>query len=145
MLEFDARNYSAPAGRAKPIALPRKALSPAAQNVAAQPTVPAYSPIVLAGIVRLIELALTVTAGAALYALYVVPRDGFEWHYPIAIAVIGVLTMVAFQVADIYQVQAFRGHEKQYSRLARQLPHHRARDAALLPPRAVPPGAQVDP
>ena len=26
--------------------------------------------------------------------------------------------MLAFQVADIYQVQAFRGHEKQYMRLA---------------------------
>ena len=29
-----------------------------------------------------------------------------------------VLAMLAFQVADIYQVQAFRGHEKQYMRLA---------------------------
>ena len=26
--------------------------------------------------------------------------------------------MLAFQAADIYQVQAFRGHEKQYMRLA---------------------------
>ena len=29
-----------------------------------------------------------------------------------------VLAMLAFQAADIYQVQAFRGHEKQYFRLA---------------------------
>jgi hypothetical protein len=28
------------------------------------------------------------------------------------------LAMLAFQIADIYQVQAFRGHEKQYFRLA---------------------------
>ena len=42
------------------IALPPKALSPAALKIAAQPTVPAYSPIVLAGAVRLIELAITV-------------------------------------------------------------------------------------
>ncbi len=118
MLEFKARNFTAPGGRATTPALPRKALSAAAQNAAAQPTVPAYSPIVLAGVVRLIELTLTMTVGLALYALYVVPRDGFEWHYPVAIAGIGVLTMVAFQVADIYQVQAFRGHEKQYFRLA---------------------------
>jgi Undecaprenyl-phosphate glucose phosphotransferase len=35
-------------------------------------------------------------------------------------AVIGIagLSMLAFQTADIYQVQAFRGHEKQYMRLA---------------------------
>ena len=95
-----------------------RALSPAALKLAGQPTVPAYSPIVLAGAVRLIELAITVLVGAALYALYVIPRDGFEWHYAVAIACIGVLTTLAFQVADIYQVEAFRGREKQYFRLA---------------------------
>ena len=31
---------------------------------------------------------------------------------------IALLAMLAFQAADIYQVQAFRGHEKQYMRLA---------------------------
>src|SRR5439155_19084439 len=104
--------------KAARIALPSKPLSLAALKVAAQPTVRAYSPIVLAGAVRLIELALTVLVGAALYAAYVIPRDGFEWHYAVAIAAIGMLTTLAFQVADIYQVEAFRGHEKQYFRLA---------------------------
>ena len=28
------------------------------------------------------------------------------------------MSLLAFQTADIYQVQAFRGHEKQYMRLA---------------------------
>src|SRR6202030_3841665 len=49
---------------------------------------------------------------------YVVPTDGFAWHYIAAILGIELLAMLAFQVADIYQVQAFRGHEKQYMRLA---------------------------
>ena len=35
-----------------------------------------------------------------------------------AIAGIALLAMLAFQAADIYQIQAFRGHEKQYMRLA---------------------------
>src|SRR6266700_2495133 len=118
MLEFDARKFPIDAIKAARIALPAKALSPAALKIAAQPIVPAYSPIVLAGAVRLTELALTVLVGAALYAMYVIPRDGFEWHYAIAIACIGVLTTLAFQVADIYQVEAFRGREKQYFRLA---------------------------
>jgi lipopolysaccharide/colanic/teichoic acid biosynthesis glycosyltransferase len=118
MLEFDARKFPIDAIKAARIALPPKALSAAALKVAAQPIVPAYSPIVLAGAVRLIELALTVLVGAALYALYVIPRDGFEWHYAIAILCIGVLTTLAFQVADIYQVEAFRGRERQYFRLA---------------------------
>ena len=94
------------------------ALSAAALTVADQPAAAAYSPIVLAGTVRLIEFALVVLVGAAVYAGYVVPIEGFEWHYFAAVFGIAVLAMLAFQVADIYQVQAFRGHEKQYFRLA---------------------------
>ena len=76
------------------------------------------SPIVLAGAVRMIELALVALIGTAIYTAYVVPMEGLSWHYFIAIAAVSVLTMLAFQIADIYQVQAFRGHEKQYFRLA---------------------------
>ena len=46
------------------------------------------------------------------------PSYGFAWYYFAAIFGIALLAMLAFQVADIYQVQAFRGHEKQYMRLA---------------------------
>ena len=42
---------------------------------------PALSPIVLAGTVRMIEFALIVLVGLAIYVAYVVPIDGFEWHY----------------------------------------------------------------
>ncbi len=93
-------------------------LPPAAQKVAQQPFASAYSPIVLAGTVRLIEAAIVALVGLAVYFGYVVPRDGFAWHYIAAIAGIALLAMLAFQAADIYQVQAFRGHEKQYMRLA---------------------------
>jgi Undecaprenyl-phosphate glucose phosphotransferase len=41
-----------------------------------------------------------------------------QWQYFGAIAGVAVMAMLAFQIADIYQVQAFRGHEKQYFRLA---------------------------
>ncbi len=68
--------------------------------------------------VRLIEAAIVVLVGLAVYFGHVVPRDGFAWYYVAAIAGIAVLAMLAFQTADIYQVQAFRGHEKQYMRLA---------------------------
>ena len=88
-----------------------------ALTAVAQPIAKAYSPIVLAGTVRLIEFTLIFLAGSAVYAWYVVPRDGFEWLYMGAMASIALLAMIAFQVADIYQVQAFRGHEKQYFRL----------------------------
>jgi hypothetical protein len=73
---------------------------------------------VLAGTVRMIEFALTALVGFVVYVAYVVPLDGFEWHYVAAILGVAVLAMLAFQAADIYQVQAFRGYEKQYFRLA---------------------------
>jgi Undecaprenyl-phosphate glucose phosphotransferase len=75
------------------------------------------SPIVLAGAVRMIELALVALIGTAIYVAYVVPMEGIAWHYFGAIAGVSFMAMLAFQVADIYQVQAFRGHEKQYFRL----------------------------
>ncbi len=93
-------------------------LSPAAASLAEQPYESALSPIVLAGAVRLIETAIVVVIGFAGYAAYVVPAHGFAWRYFAAIGGIALLAMFAFQVADIYQVQAFRGHEKQYMRLA---------------------------
>ena len=120
MLNFDARRIgetSAPAySRAEP--RPSKPLSAAALNLSAEPTVPAYSPIVLAGTVRLAEFALIVLIGSAIYVAYVVPVEGFEWHYVAGILVIAGMSTLALQIADVYQVQAFRGHEKQYMRLA---------------------------
>ena len=122
MLEFDARRATGGASaRTAPrtaVAQPVKVLSAAALHATSEPTMPAYSPIVLAGTVRLIEFALTVLIGSAIYGVYVVPVEGFEWHYVAGILAIAVMSMLALQAADVYQVQAFRGHEKQYLRLA---------------------------
>ena len=93
-------------------------LSGEAEALAQERLPQAYSPIVLAGVVRLIEASLVVLIGLAIQAVYVAPQDGFELHYIGAIFAIAMLAMLAFQVADIYQVQAFRGLEKQYFRLA---------------------------
>jgi Undecaprenyl-phosphate glucose phosphotransferase len=93
-------------------------LSPEALAVAAKPAAAAISPIVLAGFVRMAEFALIVLVGIAVFAAYVAPSEGLIWRYVVAIFAIALLSMFAFQTADIYQVQAFRGHEKQYMRLA---------------------------
>ncbi len=90
----------------------------AARALADDHTEPAMSPIVLAGMVRAIEVTLVAAVGFVVYVVYVVPAHGFAWYYFAAIFGIALLAMLAFQVADIYQVQAFRGHEKQYMRLA---------------------------
>jgi Undecaprenyl-phosphate glucose phosphotransferase len=114
MFESAAATAAAPPPREK--TAPQ--LSAPALKAATQPFRPAYSPIVLAGSVRLIEVALVVLVGFAVYFAYVVPIEGFAWRYVGAVAGIALLALFAFQAADIYQVQAFRGHEKQYMRLA---------------------------
>ena len=75
----------------------------------------------LAGFYRspAIEFGLVMAVvGLAVYLAYVVRADGFAWYYVVAIFGIALLALLAFQAADIYQVQAFRGYEKQYMRLA---------------------------
>ena len=95
-----------------------RSLSPEALAVAEAPTPAPISPIVLAGSVRMAEFALIVLIGLAVFVTYLPPVEGLIWRYLLATFSIAVLSMFAFQTADIYQVQAFRGHEKQYMRLA---------------------------
>ncbi len=97
---------------------PARPLSPEALAVVARSAPPAISPIVLAGAVRMIEFALVMAVGLAVYAAYLSQANDLLIRYAGATFVIAVLSMLAFQVADIYQVQAFRGLEKQYMRLA---------------------------
>jgi Undecaprenyl-phosphate glucose phosphotransferase len=117
---FDAASAVASAVKAIPRSASQRAtvLSSAALEIAAQDAKPPISPIVLAGVVRLIEAGLVAVIGLVVYLVYVVPVGGFAWYYVEAIVGVALFAMLAFQAADIYQVQAFRGHEKQYMRLA---------------------------
>lgn len=110
-----AASATLPAGGAMPRG-PRK-LSPAAMAAAAQRPRPAYSPIVLAGVIRAIECVLISLVGALAYIAYVVPQHGFSWIYGAAIVLIAALSIVAFQAADIYQIHAFRRPVAQMARL----------------------------
>jgi Undecaprenyl-phosphate glucose phosphotransferase len=93
-------------------------LTAEALAIAAKPAPAPISPIVLAGFVRMGEFALIVVVGLALYLAYLAALDGLTWRYFGATLAIALLSTLAFQAADIYQVQAFRGYEKQYMRLA---------------------------
>ncbi len=97
---------------------PPRRLSDAALASASERFKHAYSPIVLAGFVRGIEVTLVALIGAALYLWQVMPLGDSPRYYVVTIAGIALMSLLAFQAADIYQVQAFRGHEKQYMRLA---------------------------
>src|SRR5207249_5581144 len=55
--------------------------------------------------------------GIALYFGYVVPLSGFYWEFLAAIFGVAATAVICFQAADIYQVQLFRGHLRQMTRM----------------------------
>ncbi|MGB3273675.1 MAG: undecaprenyl-phosphate glucose phosphotransferase [Xanthobacteraceae bacterium] len=95
----------------------RRRLSPAALAVANRKVLPAYPPVVIAGAVRGIDFALIATLGITLYLAYVAPIDGFNWRYIWVIVGIAAAAVIAFQAADLYDVQVFRKQLYQITRL----------------------------
>src|SRR5262245_46175277 len=119
MLEFDARKVMSTASAvAVPIGFGGPCpLSPEAQKVAEEPIAPAFSPIVVAGFVRIIDAVTIATIGMAIYLAYVFPVYGFAGYYVAANVTIAALAVLAFQAADIYDVQGFRTPVRQITRL----------------------------
>ena len=95
----------------------RRRLSLAALAVTNQKVKRAYSPIVIAGAVRLIDFVMLSLIGIALYLGYVVRLSGFHWEYVAAIFGMTATAVICFQAADIYEVQVFRGQLRQMSRM----------------------------
>ena len=92
-------------------------MSLAALAVTNQKVKRAYSPIVIAGAVRLIDFVMLSLIGIALYFGYVVRLSGFHWEYVAAIFGMTATAVICFQAADIYEVQVFRGQLRQMSRM----------------------------
>lgn len=124
MTETDSRNLLSAApvsaaaliGAAASPGRPRE-LSRAALAAAAEPTRPAYSPIVVAGFVRLIDCALVFVSGVIAYCAYLMPTIPLDWDYAAAILGVAALSVFVFQAADVYQIHAFQRPVSQLPRL----------------------------
>ena len=128
MIDFNVREItrameaqSASAAAAAALNLPaqeeKRALGPLAAAVAMQKFAPALSHVVLAGFVRAADFLVIAGLGLLVYAIYVVPLDGFEWHYVTTILAVSITAVLAFQWADVYDVAAFRSRVAQLSRI----------------------------
>ena len=95
----------------------RRRLTPAAIAISNEKVGRAYSPIVIAGVVRVIDFAMLSAVGVALYFGSVVPLSGFSWPFLAAIFGMAATAVICFQAADLYQVQMFRGHLRQMTRM----------------------------
>ena len=91
----------------------RRRLTPAAIAVCNEKVGRAYSPIVIAGVVRVVDFVALSAIGIALYFGYVVPLSGFAWEFLAAIFGVAATAVICFQAADLYQVQLFRGSLRQ--------------------------------
>ena len=112
-----ASTASATATADRPPIERRRRLSQAALAVANQKVRRAYSPIVIAGVVRAADLVLLSFIGIALYLGYMAPLTGFHWEYVAAIFGMTVTAVICFQASDIYDVQIFRGQLRQMTRM----------------------------
>src|ERR1700722_6553350 len=95
----------------------RRRLSQAALAVTNQKVRRAYSPVVIAGAVRIADFVLLSFIGVALYLGYVVRLSGFHWEYIAAIFGITATAVVCFQGSDIYGMQVLRLQLRQMTRM----------------------------
>ena len=95
----------------------RRRLSQSALIVVNQKVGRAYSPIVIAGVVRVADFVMLSLIGVALYLGYVAPTDGFRWEYIASILVMTLAAVICFQAAEIYDVQIFRAQLRQMTRM----------------------------
>jgi Undecaprenyl-phosphate glucose phosphotransferase len=95
----------------------RRRLSPAALAIASQRVRPAYSPIVIAGVARVVDFVVLSLVGISIYLAYVVSISGFHWEYIAAILGMNATTVIFFQAAELYQVQVLRGQIRQMTRM----------------------------
>ena len=95
---------------------PPRELGLLARAIASEPVAQAISPVVLIGLVRLVEFLGIVAIGAIAYAV-IVPGK-IDWAYPAAILPVSGAAVLSFQVFEIYSISAFRSHVHQLSRLA---------------------------
>lgn len=94
----------------------RRRLSTAALAVANEKVAAAYSPVVVAGLVRVADFLMITVLGLAIYFAYV-SQGVFSWSYLALVLAIAAASVVTFQAADLYDVQVFRDLFNQFTRL----------------------------
>jgi len=94
--------------RAQASAAGEPGLPPIARQVAAQYRQDSISPVIVSGVVRLVELALMLASGLLVYALYI----GFDshpyWQYPAVIAGASLTAVVLLEFSECYQMPVLR-------------------------------------
>jgi hypothetical protein len=86
----------------------RRRLSPAALAIIERDVHPAYSPIVIVGVVRLIDLVMISLIGLGLSFAFSTEDIAGSWRCLLLASVIAAATAFMFQVLNLYQIQHFQ-------------------------------------
>ena len=91
-----------------PTGAPTGELNPMARQIAAQYRRDTMSPVMVSGILRLVEFALLALSGLVLYALYVGVDTSMMLHYPVLILLASAAAVLFLEVTDSYQIARLR-------------------------------------
>ncbi|MBA3447476.1 MAG: undecaprenyl-phosphate glucose phosphotransferase [Pseudaminobacter sp.] len=81
-------------------------LSKIARQVAAQYRRDTMSPVMVSGVMRLVEFALLFVSGVALFAFHVGLTTHLFWQYPAIIGFASISAVILLELSDCYQVSA---------------------------------------
>jgi Undecaprenyl-phosphate glucose phosphotransferase len=95
------RKFEAPDDRKSP-----KGINEVALQVASQYRRDTMSPVMVSGVLRLIEFALLFVSGLCAYFWYIGVFEYLPWQYPVSIASVSLLAVILLDVADCYQISA---------------------------------------
>ena len=93
-------------------------LNETARQVAAQYRRDTMSPVMVSGVLRIVELALLVLSGATLFVYYVGLGTQLDWHYPVVIACASLLAVMLLEITDCYQLAALMRPVSNVTRIA---------------------------
>ncbi len=86
----------------------RRQPAAALEGAAGAPARPSYSPVVIEGLVRIIEFFLVAFVGVATHRIYLAGVIPFDFTYLVLVVGLASLTVVVLQAAGAYAVSAFR-------------------------------------
>ncbi|UXN60482.1 undecaprenyl-phosphate glucose phosphotransferase [Phyllobacterium zundukense] len=92
-------------------------LSPVAYQIASQYAKDTNSPVMISGIMRIIEFLIIVLAGIAVFIIYVGPSASTLAQYSLAILATAVVTVVLLELTDSYQLAVMRDPFSKFGKL----------------------------
>ncbi|MHA6642180.1 undecaprenyl-phosphate glucose phosphotransferase [Mesorhizobium sp. A623] len=107
------RKFEGPLDASKPLGL-----NAVASQVASQYRRDTMSPVMVSGVLRLVEFGLLFLSGLTVYFFYLGFFSHLAWQYPLAIAATSLLTVVLLEISDCYQIAALMRPLRSLGRVA---------------------------